>query len=235
MEYKNSKELFDNINISLTQEQYNKFIQYEELLVEWNQKMNLTAITDDNDIWIKHFLDSSTIEKYIDKDSSIIDVGTGAGFPGIPLLILRNDIKVTLLDSLNKRINFLQAVCNELKLKDVKFVHGRAEDIAKDINYRERFDVVTARAVANLSTLLELCIPFVRVGGLFICMKSVNADEEINIAQNSLKEMGAKIVKVDDIKLANSDIDRKIIIIRKEKETKAKYPRKAGIPTKQPL
>ena len=228
------KEFASKINIFLNEEQINKFIKYKELLKEWNEKINLTAITDDEEIIIKHFIDSLTVEKYIEKDASIIDVGTGAGFPGIPVKIVRDDIKLTLLDSLNKRILFLQEVLNQNDIENAICVHGRAEDFGKDLKYREKYDVVTARAVANMSTLLELCLPFVKIGGKFICMKGNNI-EELDEAKKALEILGGKIEKVENFIIPDTDIERNIIIVRKENEIPKQYPRKAGTPAKQPI
>ena len=235
MIYKNTKELFNGLNLDLTSEQHHKFCDYEELLLEWNKKINLTSITDDHDIWIKHFVDSCTISKYIKENDCIIDVGTGAGFPSLPLKIINPKIKLTLLDSLNKRINFLRTICEQLMLENVDFVHGRAEDIAQNCEYREKYDVATARAVANMSTLCEYCLPFVKKGGIFICMKAGNCKEEIDSAKNAIKKLGGIIEKIEYFTLPNSDFDRTIIIIKKLDSTPKLYPRTAGIPSKKPL
>ena len=229
--------LFNNLasqlKIELADEQVFKFMHYKNLLIETNNYMNLTSITDDNEIVLKHFIDSLTINKYIEKGKSLIDVGTGAGFPGIPIKIIREDVNVTLLDSLNKRINFLNTVIDELKLKDINAIHGRAEDIAHLHEHREKYDYVTARAVANLSTLSELCIPFLKVEGVFICMKA-NVDEEIKSAKNAIKLLGAEIISIEKFKLPESDIERNIILIKKITSTDKKYHRKEiiGIITK---
>lgn len=228
------KELSRKINIDLEDEEIRKFILYKDLLKEWNEKLNLTAIVDDKEIIIKHFIDSLTIEKYISKDYSVIDVGTGAGFPGIPLKIIRNDIKITLLDSLNKRLIFLNEIREKLNLEKVDIIHGRAEDIGKEEKYREKFDVATARAVANLATLAEYCLPFVKVNGYFICMKG-NKIEEIKDAEKALKVLGGEIIEVKNFLLPESDIERNIIVIKKIKETPKEFPRKAGMPSKNPI
>ena len=227
-------ELAKVLNINLSEEQISKFMIYKDLLIETNKVMNLTAITDDNEIILKHFIDSLTINKYIQENASLIDVGTGAGFPGVPIKIIRDDVNITLLDSLNKRLNFLNNVIEELKLKNIKTIHGRAEDIAHDNIFREKFDYVTARAVANLSTLVELCMPFVKVGGCFICMKG-NLTEEIDNARNAIYTLGGKIEKIDNLCLPSSNIERNIILIKKVASTDKKYPRKAGIPAKNPI
>lgn len=219
----------------ISNEKKQKFDKYMELLLEWNKKINLTAITERDDIILKHFVDSLTIMKYIDNNSSVLDVGTGAGFPGIPLKIYKDSLNVTLLDSLNKRINFLNEVINELELDGIKAIHARAEDGARDKELREKFDFVTSRAVANLSTLSEYLLPFTKLGGYCICMKGQNIDGEFEKAENAIKILGGKIEKIDNFKLPNSDMERNIVIIKKIKNTSNKYPRKAGIPSKQPL
>ena len=228
------KELAKKINIDLTDEVTDKFFLYKKLLLEWNEKINLTAITDEKEILIKHFIDSLTIEKYIPRNAKIIDVGTGAGFPGIPLKIVRPDIEVVLLDSLNKRINFLNEIIRECQLDKITTIHGRAEEIANKSEYREKFDISTARAVANISTLSELCTPFLKVGGSFVCMKA-DAVEEMKNAKNALEILGMKEEKIEHIILPNIDATRTIILYKKEKNTPKKYPRKPGTPAKEPL
>ncbi len=221
-------------NIDLTEDMINKFMTYKNLLKEWNEKINLTAITEDKEIVIKHFIDSLTIAKYIPERASIIDVGTGAGFPGIPIKIFRNDVKVVLLDSLNKRLKFLNEVIKELDLKNIETVHGRAEDVANNSKYREKFDISTARAVANISTLSELCTPFIKVGGAFICMKA-DAEEEMKNAVHAMEVLGISEEIVDKFRIEEIDSERTIIVYRKETNTPKLYPRKAGTPAKQPL
>ena len=221
-------------NIELTEQMIDQFMKYKSLLKEWNEKINLTAITDDREIIIKHFVDSLTIAKYIPESAYLIDVGTGAGFPGIPVKIFRRDVKVVLLDSLNKRLNFLNEVINELGLENIETVHGRAEDAGNNPKYREKFDIATARAVANISTLSELCTPFVKVNGAFVCMKA-NAEEEIANAQNALKILNVKEENRAQFKIEEIDSERTIIIYRKTDKTPKQYPRKAGTPAKQPL
>lgn len=228
------KELAKKINIDLTDEVTDKFFLYKKLLLEWNEKINLTAITDEKEILIKHFIDSLTIEKYIPRNAKIIDVGTGAGFPGIPLKIVRPDIEVVLLDSLNKRITFLNEIIRECQLDKITTIHGRAEEIANKPEYREKFDISTARAVANISTLSELCTPFLKVGGSFVCMKA-DAVEEMKNAKNALEILGMKEEKIEHIILPNIDATRTIILYKKEKNTPKKYPRKPGMPAKEPL
>lgn len=223
----------------LSDEKYNKFQKYINLLIEWNKNINLTAITDKDEIELKHFVDSLTINKYISDNSKVIDVGTGAGFPGIPLKIYNESLDITLLDSLNKRINFLNHVIEELNLNKIKAVHSRAEDAAKNLDYREKFDVATSRAVANLSTLVEYLLPFVRVNGICICMKGPNVEEELGRAKKAIEVLGGRIEKVDNLKLvadgSENDLERNIIIIRKVRKCSNKYPRKAGMPSKEPI
>ena len=216
-------------------EQDIEFNKYMNLLIEWNKRINLTAITEEDDIVMKHFVDSLTISKYIDNNKRIIDIGTGAGFPGIPLKIYNKSLKITLLDSLNKRINFLNEVIKELELKDIEAIHGRAEELARKSEYREKFDIATSRAVSNLSTLAEYMLPFIKINGICICMKGSNINEEVENAKHAIKELGGRIEKIDEFFLNNNDIKRSIIIIKKIKETSPKYPRNAGIPAKKPL
>ena len=239
MEFEEFKEKFKNhlsiINKTITDEQILKFYRYMELLLEWNEKINLTAITNPEDIILKHFIDSLTIEEYINKGESLVDVGTGAGFPGIPIKIYRDDINVTLVDSLNKRINFLNIVIEELKLEKIKAIHSRAEECGKNVKYREKFDVSASRAVANLATLSEYLIPLIKQQGKSICMKGSEIEEELNNSKKAIKVLGGKILKVDEFTLPNSDIKRNIIVIKKVENTPAKYPRKPGIPAKEPI
>lgn len=223
------------IEIEFTDEQLKKFYDYMNLLIEWNQKINLTAITEPKEIILKHFIDSLTINKYIQQKSTLADVGTGAGFPGIPLKILRPDIKVTLVDSLNKRINFLNEVIEKLNLEDIVTVHSRIEDFGKNKSYREKFDYVTARAVANLAVLSEYLIPIAKIGGKCLCMKGSNVEEEITSGKNAINVLGGKLEKVDEFVLPDSDISRNVIILSKIKNTPARFPRKAGMPSKEPL
>ena len=222
-------------NIEINEEQIKSFEKYMNLLLEWNEKINLTAITQPDEVKLKHFVDSLTVLKYINDDDKVIDIGTGAGFPGIPLKIMNENTKITLLDSLNKRINFLNIVIETLNLRNIQAIHGRAEEIARNKLYREKYDVAVSRAVANLSTLTEYMLPFVKVGGKCICMKGANVNEEIEKAKNAIKELGGEIERVDNFYLSDNDNERNIIVIKKVKETNPKYPRKAGTPSKEPL
>ncbi len=231
---KEFKGLADEINVCISEEKLEKFYEYKEMLKEWNEKINLTAIIEDKEIILKHFIDSLMINKYIGKNVSLIDIGTGAGFPGIPIKIVNEDINLTLMDSLNKRLIFLDEVCKKIELKNVNIVHGRAEDFGKDKRYREKFDVATARAVANMNVLLEYCLPFVKVGGIFICMKGNNI-EEIKETEKALEVLGGRIEKIENVYLPGTDIERNIIIVKKIKSTSKEYPRKAGLPSKQPI
>ena len=228
-------ELSKKINVQLNDEQIKKYFDYMALLLDWNEKINLTAITEVDDVILKHFVDSMTVLKYIENEKSIIDVGTGAGFPGIPIAIMKKDVKITLLDSLNKRINFLNEVCRELKLNNVDTIHGRAEEIGKNKEHREKYDIAVSRAVANMSTLSEYLIPLVKIGGKCICMKGSEIEQELEQAKFAIKELGGKIEKVEKFTLPDSDMERNIIIIKKIKETSNKYPRKAGMPSKVPI
>ncbi len=231
----------EELSISLSQEQKRQFVTYYEYLIEKNKVMNLTAITEYEEVIVKHFLDSLSIvkagcfEQNALNGKSVIDIGTGAGFPGIPLKIAFPQLKITLLDSLNKRVNFLNEVIEMLGLSKVEAVHGRAEDYAKQKEYRECFDFCVSRAVANLSTLSEYCIPFVKEGGCFISYKSGKIDEELSQAGNAVKVLGGKVLDVVKFPLMGTDMDRSFVIIKKTRPTAKKYPRKAGLPSKEPL
>lgn len=231
------EEGFKKLNLSYDCEAIEKFEKYKDILKEWNQKINITAIENDYEIYIKHFIDSVILldESNINESKSIIDVGTGGGFPGLPLKILNENYKVTLLDSLRKRIDFLKIVVNELNLKDVNFIHGRAEDFGQDKNYREKFDICVSRAVAPLNVLCEYCLPFVKVGGYFAAYKSENISEEISDSQNAIKKLGGRIKNIKEIRIPDTEIIRKIVIIEKTENTEKIYPRKAGKPSKDPL
>ena len=216
---------FKKYGLDLTEEQYRKFDKYAEFLVEYNKNVNLTAITEPKEILVKHFIDSVLLSKYADisENSSLIDVGTGAGFPSIPLKIMRNDIKITLLDSLAKRIAFLEKLCDMLEI-EAEFIHGRAEDNARMAEYREKFDFSCARAVANLSVLSEYCIPFVKVGGYFLSMKG--RGDDIDGAENAVKILGGEISNIAEYTLESDT--RKIVLVNKISQTPTKYPRNSG-------
>lgn len=230
------KEQLENASIAVEQEQLEMFYNYKELLLDWNTKINLTAITEDNEIINKHFVDSVIANKYLGENiSKIIDIGTGAGFPGIPLKIINNNLNITLLDSLNKRINFLNNVIGNLKLENINAIHGRAEELFKNKKYRENYDFAISRAVAPLNVLVEYMLPAVKTNGKCICMKGNNAENEIEEAKRAINILGGKIESINKCVLPNTDIERNIIIIKKEKSTPVKYPRKAGTPSKEPL
>lgn len=232
-----------DLGIILSDEMKRQFSKYYEMLVEWNKVMNLTGITEYEEVYEKHFLDSICIvkafsEKNIflsDTTKKVIDIGTGAGFPGIPLKIVFPDMDITLLDSLSKRINFLNAVIEELGLSGIDTIHGRAEDYAKNQQHREKYDLCVSRAVANLSTLSEYCVPFLKRGGYFISYKSGEVDEELKDAEKALSLLGGKAEKVVKFKIPETDIGRSFVIINKIQSTPGKYPRKAGLPSKEPL
>lgn len=236
-------------NMSLTEKQLKQFESYYELLIEWNEVMNLTAITEFDEVLVKHFLDSVSLCKAVDlenKSDRLIDVGTGAGFPGIPLKIVFPDLQIVLLDSLGKRVNFLNEVIKKLALTNISAVHGRAEDFAKKEEYRECFDLCVSRAVANLSTLSEYCLPFVKKNGVFVSYKSENIAKtsvklkegevnEMEAAKKAISVLGGKVKEQVEFYLPRTDIYRNLVVIDKIKETPKKYPRKAGLPSKEPL
>ena len=225
------------ISVELTDKQVSQFIKFYEMLVEWNKVMNLTGITEYDEVVMKHFVDSLSIVKVngFDNVTSIIDVGTGAGFPGIPLKIVFPEIKITLLDSLNKRIKFLNAVIDELELENIETIHGRAEDFGQDAKYREKYDYCVSRAVANAATLSEYCLPFVKVGGAFIPYKSGKIDEELEQGTKAIESLGGSIADVIRFELTGADADRSLVVIDKIAKTAKKYPRKAGMPSKEPI
>ncbi len=223
--------------IELTEKQIAQFKMYFEELVEWNEKMNLTAITDEPSVYLKHFYDSISAAFYVDLNGKkkLCDVGAGAGFPSIPIKICFPELHVTIVDSLNKRIGFLNHLAEKLQLENVEFVHARAEDFGQNKAYREKFDIVTARAVARLSVLSELCIPLVKKGGIFVAMKGAAAKEELVDAKRPLTVLGAKIQKDYSFLLPVEDSERNIFVFSKVKETPSKYPRKPGVPNKTPI
>lgn len=222
------------IELTLSEKQVQQFYQYMNILLEWNEKINLTAITEPKEVILKHFIDSLTICKQIEKGKKLIDVGTGAGFPGIPISIIREDVEITLLDSLNKRIIFLQEVIHKLSLKNIRAIHGRVEEFAKNKKERQKYDIATSRAVASFNVLLEYLLPLTKIEGKCICMKGSNI-EEIEEAQNALNVLGGTIERIETLTLPESDIKRNNIIVKKIKETPLAYPRKPGTPSKDPI
>ena len=230
-------DMFKKLDIDLSEEQTDQFMDYYRILTEKNEVMNLTAITEYRDVVLKHFVDSLLIVKAYDMNGCkrVIDVGTGAGFPGIPLKIVFPHLDIVLLDSLKKRVSFLNELIHLLQLEGVTTIHGRAEDTAKNVKFREQFDLCVSRAVANLSSLSEYCLPFVKKEGMFISYKSTNIDMEIKNAGNAISILGGEIERIERLSLPDSDIERSLILIRKRKTTPSKYPRKAGVPSKEPL
>lgn len=223
--------------ITLSDTQIQQFEDYYETLVEWNEKMNLTAITEKSDVYLKHFYDSISASFYFDfsKPLSVCDVGAGAGFPSIPLKIVFPHLHITIVDSLNKRITFLEHLANKLGLSDVRFVHDRAETFGVKAEFREKFDLVTARAVARMSVLSELCLPLTKVGGHFVAMKAANAGEELADGQKAIAVLGGKLEEQFSFVLPIEESERSILVVKKEKSTPKKYPRKPGTPNKQPI
>lgn len=224
----------EHFGIHIDETTAEKFDLYYKSVVSYNEKVNLTAITDKTEFCVKHFLDSITAAKFLPENAKLVDVGSGAGFPAVPLKLIRGDLSVTMIDALGKRVTFLNRVTEELGLKDIRAIHLRAEDAAKG-ELRESFDVVTARAVSELRTLAEYCLPLVKIGGRFVSYKSANSDEEIKAAENAIKILGGKIEKIDDFYLPISGEKRRLVIIKKIAATPKKYPRGQGKEKKQPL
>ena len=232
------KLLFDGalkLNIDLGETKISQFMTYMEMLIEKNKLLNLTAITEPKEIITKHFLDSLTAEKFIPQGANVIDVGCGAGFPGLPLKIARDDISLTLLDSLAKRLAFIEGVLNKAGVQNAKCVHARAEDGARDKAYREKYDVALSRAVANMAVLCEYCLPYVKVGGLFLALKGPAAQEEIENAINAIKTLGGEVVEISETAVPFTDLLHKIVVIKKVRPCPKQYPRKAGTPSKKPI
>ena len=227
----------NNEGLEYNEKKHKQFMRYKELIKEWNEKVNLTAIKDDEGIVKKHFIDSMKVFKFdqLKAAKSVIDIGTGGGFPGIPMKIIKPEINIVLLDSLNKRIKFLDEVIKELQLEGIKAIHGRAEDFAQEVQYRGKFDVAVSRAVANLTVLSEFCIPYVKVGGYFVAMKGPAVEEEIKQSKNAIRMLGGRIEHIEKVQIEDSDLNHNLVIISKISETNKKYPRKAGLVTKSPL
>ncbi len=234
---KTLEEGFSLLKLPYNKDIDSKFALYRDILKEWNKKINITSIEDDEEIYIKHFIDSVLLlnENNINEKKTVIDVGTGGGFPGLPLKIVNDNYKITLLDSLKKRIDFLSQVTKALDLSDVNLIHGRAEDYGQNKELRECYDICVSRAVAPLNVLSEYCIPFVKVGGYFAAYKSDNISQEISNSDNAIKKLGGKIKEIKEISIPATDIIRKIVIIEKIEPTNTRYPRKAGKPSKDPL
>jgi len=226
-----------NINISVDNTQIEKFTLFYNILIEWNKKMNLTAITDFEEVVEKHFIDSISIHQFypLNRSLSVLDMGTGAGFPGIPLKIIFPELQIVLVDSLKKRVSFLEEIIDRLQLKNIKAIHSRAEDLAGDAAYRENFDLTVSRAVANLSLLCEYCIPFVKRGGNFISYKSNQIEDELKEAEKAIRILGGSIKEVQKFHLSGTEAGRSFIIIDKIGKTPVHYPRRAGIPSKKPI
>lgn len=227
----------EQLNIHLSEYQLEQFEKYYELLIEWNSFMNLTAITEYEEVLVKHFLDSLVISKVWNPEGKnrLLDMGTGAGFPGIPLKIAYPNLEIVLMDSLNKRVKFLNEVIQTLQLKDIKAIHGRAEELGRNSEYRETFDICVSRAVARLVSLCEFCIPFVKKSGCFIPYKSGKIKEELEESENAIQLLGGKLTLEESFLLPNTDVERTLVVINKTKETPSQYPRGGGKPLKSPL
>lgn len=227
----------NNEGLEFNEKKYQQFMRYKDLIKEWNEKINLTAIKEDEEIIKKHFIDSIKVFKFegLKNAKTVIDIGTGGGFPGIPMKIMKPEINIVLLDSLNKRIKFLNEVIQDLQLENITTIHGRAEDFAQEPKYREKFDVAVSRAVANLAVLSEYCIPYVKVGGYFVAMKGPAAEEEIKCSQNAIRKLGGRIEHIEKVEIEDSDLKHNLVIISKVAGTHKQYPRKAGIVSKDPL
>ncbi|HEY8892425.1 MAG TPA: 16S rRNA (guanine(527)-N(7))-methyltransferase RsmG [Clostridium sp.] len=230
-------EASNNVGLEFNEKKYDEFMRYKDLIKEWNEKINLTAIKEDEEIIKKHFIDSMKVFKFdqLKNAKSVIDIGTGGGFPGIPMKIIKPEINIVLLDSLNKRIKFLNEVIKDLQLENIKAIHGRAEDFAQEFQYREKFDIAVSRAVANLTVLSEFCIPYVKVGGYFVAMKGPAVEDEIKLSKNAIRMLGGKIEHIEKVYIEDSDLNHNLVIIKKIAGTQKKYPRKAGMVTRNPL
>lgn len=231
------EEKLEKLGIQINEIQRKQFDDFYQLLIEWNKVMNLTGITDYEEVVEKHFVDSLSLVEVLNIENlnHVIDVGTGAGFPGIPLKIAFPCLRITLLDSLNKRIKFLDTVIKELGLKDIYTIHGRAEDFARQAEYREKYDLCVSRAVANLTTLSEYCLPYIRIGGIFVSYKSGNIEKEISESKKAIQILGGQLEDIYKFRLPGTDIGRSFVKINKIKNTGKRFPRKAGLPSKEPL
>ena len=227
----------EEVDFKISDEELGKFKRYKELLQEWNEKIDITTIIEDEEVDIKHFLDSLTVldSDVVKEGMKVIDIGTGGGFPGLPLKIVRDDLDILLLDSLNKRINFLKEVIKELGLKNIDALHGRAEELSRKPEYREQYDLAVSRAVAYLDTLVEYTLPFVKPGGYFVSMKGPDVQEEVDQAKNAIDTLGGRLVEVKEVKIPQSDIVHSLVVIEKIRPTGKKYPRGGGKPRKKPL
>lgn len=237
MYFEYMKACANEMELEFDESAYGKFIKYSEMLIDWNSRINLTAITDMDGIIKKHFIDSLKIFEFSNLRNArkVIDVGTGAGFPGIPMKIVNDQFELTLLDSLNKRIEYLKEVCKELELNNVNFVHARAEDGAKMPEHREKYDIAVSRAVANMAVLSELCLPFVKQGGYFIALKGPGVEIELNESKKAITEMGGKLLEVINVTIKDTDLNHNIVVVEKIGKTPSKYPRQAGLVSKKPI
>ena len=238
MEIKEFKEFFieecNKNGIKIEENLIEKFYVYMKEILRWNEMVNVTAIKEEKEFIVKHFIDSLTIEKYIKNGKKILDIGTGAGFPGIPIKIVKNESEVILVDSVNKKLNVIRDIIPKIELEKIECIHSRAEDLAKDCNYREKFDVVTSRAVSNLSTLVEYMLPCAKIEGKIICMKGPSYEEELENAKNAIKILGGKLEEIETTNI-DGELERNILIIKKEKPTPKQYPRGQGKPLKEPI
>ena len=238
MELEKFKKIFEEElainNIVINSKKYENYYFYMKEILEWNQKINVTAITDEKEFLVKHFIDSLTVSRFVEDKKLLIDIGTGAGFPGVPLKLAKPNLRVTLLDSVNKKLNVIRDISEKMGIKDLEIIHSRAEDLAINKNYREEYDYATTRAVSRLNTIVEYMLPFIKVGGKAICMKGPNIDEEIEEAKQAIKVLGGRIEEVKKINIDN-EYERNIVIIIKEKNTPKQFPRGKGKPLKEPI
>lgn len=229
------KELRSKLNnMEITETQVEQFYNYMNGILKWNENINVTAITDERMFIVKHFVDSLTISGYVADKQSLIDIGTGAGFPGIPLKIMNKDLKVTLIDSVNKKLNIIRDIVSDFNLENLEIIHTRAEDLANNIKYREQYDIATTRAVSNLTTIAEYMLPFVKINGYAICMKGPNFKQELEESKHAIEILGGKLEKIESLNVGN-DLERNIIIIKKIKNTPKRFPRGKGKPLKEPI